>query len=96
MVDESLRTVEPQSLARVLLGVFIFFLITTAVVVILRCFVRLRYHIFGIDDGLMLIGWVSSCYEYFIVCYTDGIQAVTCCFHCSRYSCYLRWFGNER
>ncbi|RBR26118.1 uncharacterized protein FIESC28_01146 [Fusarium coffeatum] len=57
MVDESLRTVAPQGLARVLLVIFIFFLITTAFVVILRCFVRLRYHIFGIDDGLMLIGW---------------------------------------
>ena len=73
MVDESLRTVEPQGLARVLLGVFILFLITTAIVVMLRCFVRLRYRIFGIDDGLMLIGWVSSCHEYFMVCYTHGI-----------------------
>ncbi|CAG7564518.1 unnamed protein product [Fusarium equiseti] len=60
MVDANLRTVEPQGLARVLLGVFIFFLITTAVVVILRCFVRLRYRIFGIDDSLMLIGWVRT------------------------------------
>ena len=73
MVDESLRTVEPQGLARVLLGVFIFFLITTAIVVLLRCFVRLRHRIFGIDDGLMLIGWVSLCREYFMVCYTDAI-----------------------
>lgn len=96
MVDESPRTVEPQGLARVLLGVFIFFLITTAIVVLLRCFVRLRYRIFGIDDGLMLIGWVSSGHGYYMVCCTHEIQAVTCCFHCGRHSCYLRWFGNER
>jgi hypothetical protein len=69
MVDANLRTVEPQGLARVLLGVFIFFLITTAVVVILRCFVRLRHRIFGIDDSLMLIGWVSSCHDYYTLYY---------------------------
>ncbi|KAF4338087.1 integral membrane protein PTH11 [Fusarium beomiforme] len=58
MLDESARSVDPQGLARTLLGVSIFFLIPTAIIVILRCFVRLRYHIFGIDDGLMLFGWM--------------------------------------
>jgi len=67
MADESMKTVEPQGLARVLLGVSIAFLVMTAIVVMLRCFVRFRYRIFGIDDGLMLIGWVSSCHEYYMV-----------------------------
>jgi hypothetical protein len=59
MLDESATTLDPKGLARVLLGVSIFFLIPTAIIVILRCFVRLKYRLFGIDDGLMLIGWVS-------------------------------------
>ncbi|KAF4958351.1 hypothetical protein FGADI_2517 [Fusarium gaditjirri] len=58
MLDESATSVDPKGLARVLLVVCIFFLIPTAIIVILRCFVRLKYHLFGIDDGLMLIGWI--------------------------------------
>ncbi|KAG7003733.1 hypothetical protein FOFC_19229 [Fusarium oxysporum] len=58
MLDESMRTVDPKGLALVLLVVSIFFLIPTGIVVVLRCFVRLKYRLFGIDDGLMLIGWI--------------------------------------
>ncbi|EXL64396.1 hypothetical protein FOPG_19339 [Fusarium oxysporum f. sp. conglutinans race 2 54008] len=58
MLDENVRSVDPQGLARVLVSVSIFFLIPTAIVVILRCYVRLRYRMFGVDDGLMLIGWL--------------------------------------
>ncbi|KAM5521967.1 hypothetical protein FOXYSP1_15858 [Fusarium oxysporum f. sp. phaseoli] len=58
MLDESMRTVDPKGLALVLLVVSIFFLIPTGIVVILRCFIRLKYRLFGIDDGLMLIGWI--------------------------------------
>ncbi|KAF5710641.1 integral membrane protein PTH11 [Fusarium mundagurra] len=54
---ENAKSVDPQGLACILLGVSIFFLIPTAIVVILRCFIRLRYRVFGIDDSLMLIGW---------------------------------------
>lgn len=63
MLDETVRTVDPKGLALVLLVVSIFFLIPTGIVVILRCFVRLKYRLFGIDDGLMLIGWVSLCHS---------------------------------
>jgi hypothetical protein len=61
MLDENARTVDPQGLARLLIGVSIFLLIPTGIVVILRCFTRLRYSMFGLDDSLMLIGWVSLC-----------------------------------
>ncbi|RGP67948.1 hypothetical protein FSPOR_5609 [Fusarium sporotrichioides] len=43
MLDENARTVDPQGLARLLIGVSIFLLIPTGIVVILRCFTRLRY-----------------------------------------------------
>ncbi|KAF5986608.1 integral membrane protein PTH11 [Fusarium coicis] len=58
MLDESATSVDPKGLARVLVIVPIIFLILTAVIVILRCVVRLKYRLFGIDDGLMLIGWI--------------------------------------
>ncbi|XEU97657.1 hypothetical protein FSHL1_002943 [Fusarium sambucinum] len=58
MLDENATAVDPRGLARLLIGVSIFFLIPTAIVVILRCFVRLKYAMFGLDDGLMLIGWL--------------------------------------
>ncbi|CZR43968.1 uncharacterized protein FPRO_13776 [Fusarium proliferatum ET1] len=35
----------------------IVFLFLTAIVIILRCFVRLKHAIFGVDDSLMLAGW---------------------------------------
>lgn len=59
MLDESARSVGPKGLGLILLGVSIFFLIPTAIVIILRCYIRLKRRIFGIDDGLMLFGWVS-------------------------------------
>lgn len=61
MLDESATSVDPKGLGRVLIVVSIIFLILTGIVVILRCVVRLKYRLFGIDDGLMLIGWVSLC-----------------------------------
>ncbi|PCD26476.1 hypothetical protein AU210_012901 [Fusarium oxysporum f. sp. radicis-cucumerinum] len=71
MLDESLRTVDPKGLALVLLVVSIFFLIPTGIVVILRCFVRLKYRLFGIDDGLMLIGWILH-----VVFSVVGVRAI--------------------
>lgn len=59
MLDESARSVDPKGLGLILLGVSIFFLIPTAIVIILRCYIRLKHRVFGIDDGLMLFGWVS-------------------------------------
>ncbi|OBS26252.1 hypothetical protein FPOA_00192 [Fusarium poae] len=58
MPDESATTVDPKGLALLLIGMSIFFLIPTAIVVILRCFVRWKYSMFGRDDGLMLFGWL--------------------------------------
>ncbi|CCT74472.1 related to integral membrane protein PTH11 [Fusarium fujikuroi IMI 58289] len=58
MLDESATSVDPKGLGRVLIVVSIIFLILTGIVVILRCVVRLKYRLFGIDDGLMLIGWI--------------------------------------
>ncbi|KAG7405419.1 hypothetical protein ACKAV7_013724 [Fusarium commune] len=58
MIDESATTVDPKGLARFLLAVSIFFLIPTGIIVMLRCFVRLKYRLFGVDDGLMLFGWM--------------------------------------
>jgi hypothetical protein len=63
MLDQNITALDPKGLARVMLVTSIFFLITTAITVILRCFVRLKYHNFGVDDGLMLAGWVSLHYN---------------------------------
>jgi hypothetical protein len=59
MLHESARSVDPKGLGLILLGVSIFFLIPTAIVIILRCYIRFKHRVFGIDDGLMLFGWVS-------------------------------------
>ncbi|KAF5605651.1 integral membrane protein PTH11 [Fusarium pseudocircinatum] len=58
MLDESATSVDPKGLGRVLVVVSIIFLVLTAIIVILRCVVRLKYRLFGTDDGLMLIGWI--------------------------------------
>ncbi|KAM0318321.1 hypothetical protein ACHAPQ_010706 [Fusarium lateritium] len=57
-LDVSATSVEPTGLGRTLLGVTIFFLIPTSIIIVLRCYTRLKHHIFGVDDGLMLIGWM--------------------------------------
>ncbi|KAM0546228.1 hypothetical protein ACHAPJ_011014 [Fusarium lateritium] len=57
-LDATATSVEPTGLGRTLLAVTIFFLIPTTIIIVLRCWVRLRYKIFGVDDGLMLIGWM--------------------------------------
>ncbi|KAH7261586.1 hypothetical protein BKA59DRAFT_504639 [Fusarium tricinctum] len=58
MLHESARSVDPKGLGLILLGISIFFLIPTAIVIILRCYIRLKHRVFGIDDGLMLFGWL--------------------------------------
>jgi hypothetical protein len=63
MIDQNITKVDPKGLARVMLVTSIFFLITTAIVIILRCSVRLKYHNFGVDDGHVLTGWVSLRYS---------------------------------
>lgn len=59
MLDASATWVKPSGLGRIMLVLSIVFLFLTAIVIILRCFVRFKYAIFGVDDGLMLAGWVS-------------------------------------
>ncbi|KAF5962960.1 integral membrane protein PTH11 [Fusarium bulbicola] len=71
MLDESATSVDPKGLGRVLLVVSILFLILTAIIVILRCVVRLKYRLFGIDDGLMLIGWILH-----VVFTAAGLRAI--------------------
>ncbi|KAG5660146.1 hypothetical protein KAF25_003668 [Fusarium avenaceum] len=57
-LDANITSVEPTGIGCVLIATSIFFLISTSIVVALRCFVRLKHRIFGIDDGLMLFGWM--------------------------------------
>ncbi|EXK26822.1 hypothetical protein FOMG_16630 [Fusarium oxysporum f. sp. melonis 26406] len=57
-IDATARSVEPTSLGRTLLAVGIFFLIPTSIILILRYYARLKRHLFDVDDGLMLIGWM--------------------------------------
>ncbi|KAF5670155.1 integral membrane protein PTH11 [Fusarium circinatum] len=71
MLDESATSVDPKGLGRVLLVVSILFLILTAIIVILRCVIRLKYRLFGIDDGLMLVGWILH-----VVFTAAGLRAI--------------------
>ncbi|KAM0193397.1 hypothetical protein ACHAPI_007712 [Fusarium lateritium] len=57
-LDANVTSVEPTGLGRVLFASAILFLILTSIVVALRCVVRLKHRIFGMDDGLMLFGWM--------------------------------------
>ncbi|KAM5354602.1 hypothetical protein ACJ41O_001249 [Fusarium nematophilum] len=57
-VDPIATTITPTGLALVLLVVTLFFVVPCAVVVILRSWIRVRHGVFGMDDGLMLVGWV--------------------------------------
>ncbi|EXL42210.1 hypothetical protein FOCG_15558 [Fusarium oxysporum f. sp. radicis-lycopersici 26381] len=57
-IDATATSVEPTSLGRTLLAVGIFFLIPTSIILVLRYYARLKHHIFDVDDGLMLIGWM--------------------------------------
>lgn len=96
MLDESATSVDPKGLGRVLIVVSIIFLILTAIVVILRCVVRLKYRLFGTDDGLMLIGWVSPCYsetrQDTVLTQSDPTRCIHCCWS----ACHLRRRGNKR
>ncbi|EMT69468.1 hypothetical protein FOC4_g10003192 [Fusarium odoratissimum] len=57
-IDATATSVEPTSLGRTLLAVGIFFLIPTSTILILRYYPRLKHHLFDVDYGLMLIGWM--------------------------------------
>ncbi|CAJ0555007.1 Ff.00g135200.m01.CDS01 [Fusarium sp. VM40] len=57
-IDATVTSVTPTGLGRTLLALTILFLIPTTIVIFLRCWIRLRHKIFGVDDGLMLVGWM--------------------------------------
>lgn len=59
-VDPDATTITPEGLGLVLLTVALFYTPTSAMVVIARSVIRIRQGIFGMDDGLMLTGWVSN------------------------------------
>lgn len=59
-IDATITSVAPTGLGHTLLVLTIFFLIPTTIVIFLRCWVRLQHRIFGADDSLMLVGWVSD------------------------------------
>ncbi|KAF4990158.1 hypothetical protein FDECE_14477, partial [Fusarium decemcellulare] len=56
-LDENVTWVEPTGLGRALYGVTVFFLVPTSIVVFFRCYARFRDSIFGMDDGLMVVGY---------------------------------------
>lgn len=59
-VDPDATTITPEGLGLVLLTVALFYTLPSAMVVIARSVIRTRQGIFGMDDGLMLTGWVSN------------------------------------
>ncbi|KAI8725634.1 hypothetical protein NCS52_00135000 [Fusarium sp. LHS14.1] len=57
-VDPDATTITPEGLGLVLLTVSLFYTLPSAIVVIARSTIRIRQGIFGMDDGLMLVGWM--------------------------------------
>lgn len=53
-------TVQPHGLAMAQLVSSIVFGVLSTILVFLRCLVRFRHEVFGLDDGLMLAGYVSA------------------------------------
>lgn len=56
---EDVTSIDPRGLGLVLLVVTLFITPLTVVVIALRCGVRLKHNVFGMDDALMVVGWVS-------------------------------------
>ncbi|RSL68601.1 hypothetical protein CEP54_002706 [Fusarium duplospermum] len=57
-VNPDATTITPEGLGLVLLIVALFYTPPSAMVVIARSAIRIRQGIFGMDDGLMLVGWI--------------------------------------
>ncbi|CAG9998286.1 unnamed protein product, partial [Clonostachys byssicola] len=55
--SEDVTSIDPQGLGLVLLVVTLFFTPLTVIVIALRCGVRLKHNVFGMDDALMVVGW---------------------------------------
>lgn len=56
-------TVAPHGLAMARLVSSIIFGVLSTILVFLRCLVRFRHEVFGLDDGLMVAGYVSAASE---------------------------------
>ncbi|CAI6089644.1 unnamed protein product [Clonostachys chloroleuca] len=54
---EDVTSIDPRGLGLVLLVVTLFITPLTVVVIALRCGVRLKHNVFGMDDALMVVGW---------------------------------------
>lgn len=65
-VDTDATGITPKGLGLVIFVVALFLAPTSAIVVVSRSTIRARQGIFGMDDGLMLGGWVSSSRVWFI------------------------------
>ncbi|KAM5357945.1 hypothetical protein ACJZ2D_015761 [Fusarium nematophilum] len=57
-VDPSQTTVTPTGAGLILLVVTLLFAVPAAIVVVLRCWIRVKHGVFGMDDGLMLAGCI--------------------------------------
>ncbi|KAJ3521555.1 hypothetical protein NM208_g8988 [Fusarium decemcellulare] len=57
-VDPNATTLKPAGFAASLLAVNLFFAPTTTIVVLLRSWIRVKHSVFGVDDGLMVAGWM--------------------------------------
>ncbi|KAF4952448.1 hypothetical protein FSARC_12643 [Fusarium sarcochroum] len=57
-VDPNATTLQPRGNGHVLLALCILFPILSTLVVGLRCWVRAKHRVFGLDDGVMLLGWM--------------------------------------
>uniref|UniRef100_A0A8H7NP52 Rhodopsin domain-containing protein n=1 Tax=Bionectria ochroleuca TaxID=29856 RepID=A0A8H7NP52_BIOOC len=56
-IMEDVTSINPQGLGLVLLVVTLFITPLTVIVIALRCGVRLKHNVFGMDDALMVVGW---------------------------------------
>lgn len=52
-------TIQPTGIAAVTAGISIFFCIASTITLFLRIWVRISIKALGMDDYLMIIGWVS-------------------------------------
>jgi hypothetical protein len=75
-LDANIMSVEPTGVGHVLIALAIFFLILTSIIVALRCVIRLKHRMFGIDDGLMLFGWVGFTPSSFVIWLSQGLTSV--------------------
>ncbi|KAH7109719.1 hypothetical protein B0J13DRAFT_516841 [Dactylonectria estremocensis] len=67
-VDPLATTLTPHGIGLALFIISISFSVLSAIIIGLRCWVRIRDRIFGTDDALMLVGWVLFIGVVGIVC----------------------------